>query len=469
MTETPPTLHVVTIETPSLGDRTYLVHDGHDGVVIDPQRDVDRILVQLESADVRVTHVLETHVHNDYVSGGLALSRRIGAQYVTAAEDPVRFERLGVSDGDEVHSGTLRVVALHTPGHTHTHLSYLVHDATGEPRAVFTGGSLLYGTVGRTDLVGDEDTEELTRAQYRSGRDLVERLPDHVEVYPTHGFGSFCASSGGGERDAGTIGHERLENLVITIDDEDRFVDRLLSGLTDHPAYYAHMSLLNLAGPLEASLAPPIPVEAAELRRRLGAGEWVVDLRRRTAFAADHLSGSIGIELDDPFSTYVGWLIPWGTRLTLLGATADDVDAAQRQLVRIGLDQLGGAATGELDDVAAGLPRGSYPASDFAGLAAREREHPTEMAVVDVRRRDEWAEAHVAGSHSVPLHGLLAHLHHVPAGELWVHCATGYRAAIGASLLARAGYPVVLVDDEFDAAERAGLEIVSDSPDRRRP
>jgi glyoxylase-like metal-dependent hydrolase (beta-lactamase superfamily II)/rhodanese-related sulfurtransferase len=457
---TPPTeFHVLILETPSLGDRSYVVHDGSVAVAIDPQRDIDRLLAAVAAASLRLTHVFETHVHNDYVSGGLALARRTGAEYVMCADDDARFERRGVADGDEIATGSLTIRAVHTPGHTHTHLSYVVSDGAGAPRAVFTGGSLLYGTVGRTDLLGDADTEELTRSQYRSGRRLVEELPDDVAVYPTHGFGSFCASSGGGDRTAGTIADERADNIAITIDDEERFVERLLAGLTEHPAYYAHMSLLNLAGPFEASLALPVPVDADELRRRLDAGEWVVDLRARTAFAVDHLTGSIGVELDDGFSTYLGWLIPWGSRVTLLAPTADDVAAAQRQLLRIGLDQLGGAAIGDLDDLATGVERAEYPVVDFAGIAAAIEEGRSPV-VVDVRRRDEWQSGHVDGAHSLPLHELVTHAHHAPAGELWVHCASGYRAAIGASLLARAGFPVVLVDDEFDRAAAAGLHIV---------
>ena len=457
-----PDFHVLIVETPSLGDRCYVVHDGSVGVVIDPQRDIDRVLAEVDVASLRLTHVLETHVHNDYVSGGLSLARRTGAEYVMCAGDDVCFERRGVADGDEIVTGSLTIRAVHTPGHTHTHLSYVVCDRTGKLRAVFTGGSLLYGTVGRTDLVGEADTEELTRAQYRSGRRLVEELPDDVSVYPTHGFGSFCASSGGGDRTAGTIADERTDNLVVTIDDEDRFVEQLLAGLTEYPAYYAHMSLLNLAGPLEASLAPPVPVEADELRRRLEAGEWVVDLRSRRAFAADHLAGSIGVELDDPFSTYVGWLIPWGSRLTLLAPTSETVAAAQRQLVRVGLDQLGGAATGELDEAATGVPRAAYRVTDFVGLAAAV-ERGEAPVVVDVRRRDEWRSGHVEGARNLPLHELVTHSHHAPGGELWVHCASGYRAAIAASLLARAHFPVVLVDDDFDRAEAAGMKMVASS------
>lgn len=453
-------VQVTVIETPSLGDRSYLVHDGAHGVVIDPQRDLDRVFAEIEAAGVTVTHVLETHVHNDYVSGGLALARRTGARYVLAADDDARFERLGVRHGDQITSGTLGIEAVHTPGHTHTHLSYVVRDREGEPQAVFTGGSLLYGTVGRTDLLGAEHTDELTRAQHRSGRHLVESLPEHVAVYPTHGFGSFCASSGGGDRTSGTIADERRENLVATIDDVDRFVEHLLAGLTDHPAYYAHMSPLNLAGAFEAALVPPAVVDVDELRGRIDAGEWVVDLRARRAFAADHLSGTIGIELDDPFSTYLGWLIPWGSRLTLLGASSEQVADAQRQLVRIGIDQLGGARTGTLDELAGSIERAGYPVVGFVDLAAA-LDRGDSLKIVDARRRDEWDEGHIDGAVNVPLHELLDHLHHVPSGQLWVHCASGYRAAIAASLLARAGYEVVLVDGDFADAEDAGLPVVS--------
>lgn len=445
----------VVVDTPSLGDRSYLVHDGTVAIVVDPQRDIDRILAVVADVGVEVTHVFETHVHNDYVSGGLALSRRLGAACVVSAHDDVSFDRTAVQDGSEIVTGSMRVRAVATPGHTFTHLGYVVSELDGPARAVFTGGSLLFGSVGRTDLLGVEHTDELTRAQYRSVRSLLAELPDDVAVHPTHGFGSFCSSGAVADRDESTIGVEATDNIVITAGSESVFVERILAGIDDYPAYYAHMGPMNLAGAFEPSLAPPARVDPTELRARIERGEWVVDLRRRLAFASDHLSGTVGVELGDSFTTYLGWLLPWGARLTVLGSTEDDVAEAQRQLARIGIDQLG-AANGPLDEIAPGSARARYPVADFATLA-RQRAHGADSAVVDVRQRSEWREAHVTGAVNVPLHQLLDHLHHVPAGELWVHCQSGLRSSIAASLLARAGYDVVLVDDEFDHAVDLGL------------
>lgn len=447
---------VVTIETPSLGDRTYLVHDGEVALVIDPQRDLDRVLGAAADAGVRITHVAETHLHNDYVSGGLALARRTGARYLHAAAERVSFAHDPVVGGDILRVGDMDVEVLATPGHTPHHLSYLVR-RPGAPPAAFTGGSLLYGTVGRTDLVATESTEELTRAQYRSAHRLAAALPDDAEVYPTHGFGSFCASAQSTEDSDGTLGTERRVNLAFTADDEDGFVERLVAGLSAHPAYYAHMAPLNAAGPLPADLSPPAPVDPVELGRRIHRGEWVVDLRQRRAFAADHVVGTIGIELADPFSTYLGWLIPWGTAVTLLGDTADEVAEAQRQLVRIGIDRPAGAGDGGIEVWGATHDRESYPAVGFDAVAGLLAEG--DAFVLDVRRTDEWDDGHVAGAVNLPLHELLARGHELPEGRVVVHCASGFRAAIAASLLARSGRDVVVVDDAFDQAERQGLRL----------
>ncbi len=449
---------VTTIETPSLGNRSYLVHDGDVGVVIDPQRDIERVLAAARDARVRITHVFETHVHNDYVSGGLALSRRVGAVCCVAEAERVTFDRLAIADGISLDVGTMTVEVMATPGHTHHHLAFVVHDTTPttpRPVAVFTGGSLLYGTVGRTDLLGDADAEPLTRAQWRSARRLVDQLPDDVQVYPTHGFGSFCSSTPGADRSEGTIADERLENPAATIDDEDEFVQELLAGLTDHPAYYAHMDPLNRAGAFEADLSPLAPISAHELRHRLEHGEWVVDVRDRRAFAAEHLAGTVGVELSNSFATYVGWLLPWGMRLTLLGWVDDDIAEAQRQLARIGIDRPANRGVGPVEDLAGDRPVIGYPIADFRALSDRLRAgdgSDRTAEVVDVRRLDEFHERRLERAHHVALHELEDNLHRLPPGELWVHCSTGARASIAASILQRAGHPVVLIDDDLDNA-----------------
>jgi len=169
-------LEVVTIQTPALGDRSYLIHDGAEAVVVDPQRDFGRVLATAEAQRVQITHVLETHIHNDYITGGLALASQTGASYVVAASEEVSFHRLAVRDNDQIITGSLTVTAMHTPGHTPGHLSYVLSETGGGPVAVFTGGSMLYGAVGRTDLISPDQTEPLTRAQYRSVP-MVDEVP----------------------------------------------------------------------------------------------------------------------------------------------------------------------------------------------------------------------------------------------------------------------------------------------------
>ncbi len=447
-------VQIVTIETSSLGDRSYLAHDGEVAVVVDPQRDIDRVQALAAEHGVRVTHVLETHVHNDYVTGGLELARATGATYVLPAGSDVEFEHTSVADGDVAEVGGMRVRVLHTPGHTHHHVSYVLADTGGQVRAVFTGGSMLYGATGRTDLVSPDDTVELTRAQYRSVRRLAAELPAEAAVMPTHGFGSFCSATPT-SGDASTIGEQARVNPALTLAEQD-YVDTLLAGLDAYPAYYAHMGAINRHGPAPVDLSPAEPAEPAELRRRIEAGEWVVDLRDRTAFAAGHLAGSLGFELSTNFVTYLGWLYRYGTSLTLIGETPEQVAEARRELVRIGIDQLAGAATGDIAALADGRPLRSYPVTDFAGLAKAREQGPVQ--VLDARRNDERARGYVAGSQHIPLHDLAARIDEVPQGEVWVYCGSGYRASIAASVLDRPGRHVVLINDSYDAANAAGLD-----------
>ncbi|MBQ1090536.1 rhodanese-like domain-containing protein [Streptomyces sp. B93] len=444
---------VLPVETPGLGDRTYLAHDGSVALVVDPQRDHDRVTALAEAAGVRITHVFETHIHNDYVTGGLALARETGAQYLVNADDEVSYERTPIRDGQVVEVGdTLRVRVIHTPGHTHTHLSYAL-EADGEQIAVFTGGSLLYGTTGRPDLLGPDHTDTLVRAQWHSAHRLARELPDDTAVYPTHGFGSFCSATQATGLSS-TIGEEKRTNTALTAG-EEAYVEQLLAGLDAFPAYYAHMGPANAAGPGKADLSAPSVADPAELRRRIEAGEWVVDLRERTAFAAGHLAGSLNFGLDGQFVTYLGWLIPWGTPLTLLGESAADVAEAQRELVRIGIDRPAAMATGTPGDWAGGEPLASYPRATFADLKAAPGGDG--LVVLDVRRDQERAEAHLPGSLHIPLHQLPGRLDEIPAGRVWVHCAGGYRAGIAAALLSARGRDVVAVDDSFDNAHEAGL------------
>ena len=453
-------IDVVRIETPTLGDRSYLAHDGEVGLVVDPQRDIDRITALAGGLGVRITYVAETHMHNDYVSGGLALSRACGASYLVGAAEPAGFARTPVSDGDSIDvSDAFRIRVAATPGHTFNHLAYVL-ETGDEVAGVFTGGSLLFGSTGRTDLLGADHAADLARAQHASAWRLARELPDSAEVFPTHGFGSFCAATQAGGQTS-TIGREKLANHALTLD-EEAYVEALLAGLDAWPAYYAHMGAINLAGAAAPDLTPPRPASAAQLRRRIDAGEWVVDLRDRVAFAAGFLPGAVSFPLDGSFATYLGWLFPRGAPVTLLGETPEQVAQAQRELVRIGIDRPAAAATGTPRDWAAGQPLASLRLARFSDLAAAMDRHVDGAwpVVLDVRRRLEWEAGHIDGAVHIPLHDLPRRMDDIPPGETWVHCRTGYRSTVAASLLAARGRDVISIDDEIGNAATAGLPVV---------
>ncbi|MFD1658702.1 rhodanese-like domain-containing protein [Streptomyces caeni] len=452
---------VDTVEVAGLGNRSYLAGGDRTAVAVDPPRDIDRVIAAAARRGVRISHVVETHIHNDYVTGGLELARLTGAAYLVPAGARVDFERIPVRDGEttvvDAEAGvSLRAIA--TPGHTPHHTSYVLQDG-GAAVAVFTGGSLLIGTVGRPDLVEPRLTEDLARAQHASAHRLAAELPDATAVLPTHGFGSFCSSSQAEGTDT-TIGREKTVNEALT-QDVDSFVAGLLAGLDDVPAYYMHMGPVNAAGPAAVDLTPPAVADAEEIAARLAAGEWVVDLRNRVAFAAGHVAGSFNFEAEGQLATYLAWLIPWGKPVTLLAESAEQLGAAQRELVRVGIERPAAAATGEPSAwVREGETPASFPRATFADLAGRCRGEG--VVVLDVRRDSERAGGFIEGSVHIPIHTLHRRLDEVPEGEVWVHCAGGMRAAIAASLLDAAGRSVVAVDDAYDNAEKAGLIVRND-------
>ena len=330
------TLDVVSLDTPNLGDRSYVVGNGSSAIVIDPQRDIDRVEQILDERGWTASHVLETHFHNDYVSGGLELARQLKAEYVVPSGMDIAFTANQASDKDELSSDVGLIRVLHTPGHTPNHLSFSVN-VGGEDLALFTGGSLLFGSVGRPDLLGPDLTEPLARAQWASMRRIAAEVTRSAQVYPTHGFGSFCSATAT-VGNASTVAEQMTSNPAFTVD-EETFVSELIAGLDAFPAYYAHMGPANQAGAGPIDLSLPQVATAQDIARRIAAGEWVVDLRHRRVFAADHVKGSLSFDVHGNAVTYLGWMIDWGTPITLLGADADEVSTMQRELVRIGIDR----------------------------------------------------------------------------------------------------------------------------------
>ncbi|MFJ8725300.1 MBL fold metallo-hydrolase [Streptomyces sp. NPDC003631] len=450
---------VDTMEFEGLGNRSYLSGGMRSALVVDPPRDIEQVIGAAARRGVHIALVAETHLHNDYVTGGLELARVTGARYLVPAGASVAFARTPVADGDTFKVDEhLELRAIATPGHTPHHTSYVLEE-DGRAVAAFTGGSLLIGTVGRPDLVEPRLTEQLARAQHASAHRLAGELDDEVPVLPTHGFGSFC-SSAQAEGDTSTIGRERRANNALTRN-VDTFVAELLASLDDVPAYYAHMGPTNAGGPAPVDLTPPAPADGEEIAARLAAGEWVVDLRSRVAFARGHVAGAFNFEGEGKLATYLAWLIPWGKPVTLLAETSEQVADAQRELARVGIDRPASAATGDPAGwIRPGEVLTSFPRARFADLRA-VRERGEQVVVLDVRRHAERAGGFVADSVHIPVHELPGRVGQVPDGVVWVHCAGGMRAAIAASLLDAAGRDVVAVDDGFDAAITAGLTLTN--------
>jgi hydroxyacylglutathione hydrolase len=443
-----------------LGNRSYLATDGSAAIVIDPPRDVDRTIALAGRHGVDIRLVLETHVHNDYVSGGLELARTTGARYALAASEAVDFaaSRVGVQDGDVLRAGSMLISAVHTPGHTDHHFAYVLSDeVSGKVAALFSGGSWLQGTAGRTDLVGAEHTDRLARAQWKSLRRLAALVPDHASLCPTHGFGSFCAPRAFAGVSNPTVGSERPRHPALT-QPEDVFVKALTSGFSAYPRYYSRMAPINRRGPDPIDLRPAIEAGGEELSRRIAAGEWVVDLRTRERFAAAHINGSVNVEAGDAFATYLGWLLPAGTPLALVGESPEEVAAAQRALARIGIDRPVAQATGSFDAWGRAGPARNYRVASFADLAVARADGDA-ATVLDVRGDQEWNEGHLRGARHCPIGELHERLEEVASwsngSTTWVYCAAGFRAAIAASMLDRRGIPVVLVNDAWHDAEPA--------------
>lgn len=465
--------HVVVIDSIGLGDRSYVVHDGVSALVVDPQRDFDRVEKVLAEHGVTLTHVAETHIHNDYVTGGYELAKKHGATYVVPGNVDLAYltepNVIAVNDGDTFTVGEFEVSAIHTPGHTPHHISYSAQKA-GHAGAVFTGGSMLFGSVGRPDLVAPDLTEKQAHDQWNSVQRLANDLEGETGVFPTHGFGSFCSATQAAGGYESTIAKEKSSNPALT-QAEQEFVDAVLDGLDVFPAYYAHMGPANAAGPADVDLEFPKPASPEAIRAAIDAGEWVVDLRSREVFSQGHIPGALNFDLDGAFINYLAWMMPWGTPVTLVGATTEQVEAAIRELVAVGINTPQMQAVG---DPTFWMPNGEAPATNrrvnFESVKQEWAANPAAV-VIDTRQIKEWDAGHVEGAVFIPFYEVLDRLKDIPRDEdVYVYCGSGYRASAVVSMLANLGYDnVIHVDDNFSNAAVAGLNIVPEAPIKREP
>ncbi|HEX9123354.1 MAG TPA: MBL fold metallo-hydrolase [Actinomycetota bacterium] len=458
------------VVTLGLGDNSYVLSSGGEAILVDPQRDAERLLGAAEDRRAEVRYVLETHVHNDYVSGAAEVRASTGAAVVGPAAARYRFPYAPMAEDDELRIGAVTLVAMETPGHTPEHLAYaLIPDGRDGPVAVFTGGSLIVGSAGRTDLLGPEWTDRLTRAQFRTLRRLGS-LPGSAQVLPTHGAGSFCATAAPQEDRTSTIERELASNPVLAEPDEEAFVRRQLSGLMAFPTYYANMAPINRAGPSVSGGVPITePISPQAVAGHAAEGAWIVDVRDGSDFAAAHIPGSLNIPLEESFASYVGWLLPFDDPLVLVAPEppGEAVHEATRQLFRIGYERVLGSLRGGIEAWRrSGRELRAYPVAtldQLLALAGREVSR-----ILDVRQAPEWEAGHLDGSRHVFVGDLPERLDGFEHDrEVVVACASGYRSSMAASLLDRAGVPVRVVARRGvpDALRRrAGLRSLQDSP-----
>jgi glyoxylase-like metal-dependent hydrolase (beta-lactamase superfamily II)/rhodanese-related sulfurtransferase len=418
---------IVAFVDEGLGHSSYLVDLG-DGraLIVDPPRIPDRHIAEARERSLEIAFTADTHSHADYVSGSPELAAQ-GASFLASERAHLEIAHRPVAAGDEIELGAGLVLrAISTPGHTPDHLAYLLIE-NDQPTALFSGGSLMVGTVGRTDLLGPEPREDLARQLFRALRDEILTLPDDLAVYPTHGAGSFCSAPGATERTT-TIGQERATNPLLAIPDENNFVEQLLAGFGSFPTYFARLPEVNRRGPRLYRTLPALDrVSVAQLPELMAEGAVVVDVRRIEDFATGHIPGALSIELRPVFASWLGWLVePDRPLVFVLGADQDRSDLV-RQCLSVGYERLAGELEGGMAEWrAAGGPEATIKIVGPDALGDN---------VVDVRQRNEYLAGHVPGATHVELGSLPDALNAVPPGPVVLMCGHGERAMTAASLL----------------------------------
>jgi len=452
-------LKIKRFEVPGLAQYSYVVSDGGSAVVIDPIRDVDRYLAYAKSEGLRITHVVETHIHADFASGSLGLVEATGAELALSAYDDGELYRYAMlhrrlADGDSITVGSLRLQAMHTPGHTPEHLAFLLFDSAGKPVAMFSGDFLFAGSLGRPDLLGDAAKVGLARNLYRSVQALTA-LPGDLVVYPGHGAGSLCGSGIGGHAET-TLTHERATNAFFRYD-EAEFVERILASVPPLPTYYPRMKALNAQGaPALREIPTDMALSADEVDAMRGT-VTLLDVRSSDSFAEAHIAGAVNIGAGPSLSLWAGWLLDPEQPIVLI-AEDGDLEEARRSLVRVGLDRIAGYLQhGMAAWIASGRPV-SRSGQTSVDEASREL---GDTVVLDVRDDNERSSGSIPGSQHVTLGDLPRSLDRLPRDRpILTVCGSGYRSSAAASLLTAAGFENVRsIDGGMTAWALAGLPV----------
>ena len=457
---------------PGLAIASYMVGDEKtkECAVIDPTRDVDEYVQTARREGLRIAHVFETHVHADFVSGAPELKARCGGEPVIHCSGmggepwtPPYADHVA-RDGDEVRLGSLRIRAIHTPGHTPEHMSWALFDETRSkehPWLLFTGDFLFVGDVGRPDLLGEAERTKLAHDLYESVFKRIAPLPDYTEVFPAHGAGSLCGKAIGSRRSS-SLGYERRFNPSLQPKPEPQWTETLLRGMPAAPPYFKRMKQVNAKGAtlLAEQSRGQKRIPARELRDRIAKKDLIVlDTRPKEAFAAAHVPKSINIPLGPNLPTWAGWVVPYDKPIVLVSTNAAEASEAVTHLLRVGFDRVEGHLEDGIDAwQAQGSALGTLPTMSVHELADRVKQANAPL-VLDVRTDGEWSAGHIDGAKHVQVGLLPSRLNELPKDRaVAVICGSGYRSSIASSLLKRAGYDkVVNVMGGMGAWKAAGL------------
>jgi hydroxyacylglutathione hydrolase len=444
-----------------LAHASYLV--GSEGVaaVIDPQRDVDIYLDAAARLGLKIEHIIETHLHADFVSGHHELQERTGARIYLGKDAGATFPHVALRDGDSIQFGNCRFDFLETPGHTVESVCIVMTDVGvgGGPRAVFTGDTLFVGDVGRPDLSGNHTPQELAAMLYRSLHEKLLKLPDETVIYPAHGAGSLCGRQMGSERSS-TIGKERRTNYALQASSCEEFIRLLTDGLPPRPEYFGREVELNRQGAVAMDqIPPPVPVRAPEVLRRMSEGAIALDTRPAMQFAVAHVPGSLHIALSGQYASWVARIVGLDKHIVLIGEDADHLRESQMRLARVGIENV----DAYLEDGIAGWIASGYELDYIPQISVQEFQELLEqekdrIAVLDVREPGEVEAGAMEGSVRIPLGQLAARTAELDREKLVVvHCKGGYRSSIATSILRRAGFrDIANLTGGFDAWSALG-------------
>ncbi|HYG99535.1 MAG TPA: rhodanese-like domain-containing protein [Terriglobales bacterium] len=457
-------------EVPGLAHYSYSIESQKQAVIIDPKRDVDTYLRYAAENTLRISHVLETHIHADFASGAPALAKASGAELWVSAHDrgeqfEYEFEHVAFKDGQELRIGDVRLVAIHTPGHTPEHLSFLLHDESRgkAPSSLLSGDFVFVGSFGRPDLLGEDSKYELASQLFDSVHHKIANLPDGVEVLPAHGAGSLCGS-GMAQREQSTLGYERACNRWFAESDKRQFVDHVLTDVPPFPDYYRRMKKVNAAGPKLFEDTPGNrALSALEFRAEMERTRAVIiDLRRPEAFGGAHIPGAFNIGSGPLLSVWAAWVVPYDTPILLVGDNSTDYDEARRALLRVGFDDTVGWLHGGM---AAWIAAG-YELSHVLQVSVGDM-HDLLMRgahLIDVRTDGEWNDGHAPGAKHIFGGYLPKRVESIPDDRpVFTVCGGGYRSSLATSILKRSGRrQVANVSGGMRAWKERGLPLVSD-------